>query len=252
MLIVTLIIASLTLIERKFLGLVQRRVGPNFVGYHGRLQYIADALKLFLKETIIPEYSNKNSFFLLLFLVTTLSYLFWCNSVWGPYLTVLDIEYNVIWSILFSSLFSIFIILTGFFTKNKYALMASIRCVILTLNLEIMLGLFFLITTLYAESLTFSTYVSIQESIWLIVPLINISGIIILIFLLEVNRAPFDLTEAESELVSGYNVELGAFYFGIYYLAEYFHLFFFSLTISVMLLGGWNTECFFFFNITEK
>ncbi len=120
MLILTIIIASLTLIERKFLSLVQRRVGPNFVGYKGRLQYIADALKLFVKGIVIPDESNKFLFVTIPSIALAICYAFWMNGVWGPNLSLFDIEYNLIFTSLFSVLFGICVILTGYFSKNKY------------------------------------------------------------------------------------------------------------------------------------
>ena len=110
MLLVTLIIASLTLIERKFLSLLQRRVGPNYVGYKGRLQYIADALKLFVKGVLIPYESNRFWFVLIPSLALSICYSFWINSVWGPSLSIFDIEYNTVYASLLSIIFSFCII----------------------------------------------------------------------------------------------------------------------------------------------
>ncbi len=117
-------------------------------------------------------------------------------------------------------------------------MLASVRTVLLVLNLEIFLGLIILNLTLITESFNFSVFVLYQESIWFLFIYFSLTGVIILTFLLEVNRAPFDLAEAESELITGYSTELGGFHFGLYYLGEYFHLFFFSLIISIFFLGG--------------
>ena len=248
MLLVTLIIASLTLIERKFLSLLQRRVGPNYVGYKGRLQYIADALKLFVKGVLIPYESNKFWFVLIPSTALAICYSFWINSMWGPGLSIFDIEYNTVYASLLSILFSFCIILTGFFSRNKYAMLASIRTVLLVLNLEIFLGLLILNVVMITESFNFSTFVLFQETFWLLFLYFGLVGVITITFLLEVNRAPFDLAEAESELITGYSTELGGFHFGLYYLGEYFHLFFFSMTVVIFFLGGWelpNTYYFF-------
>jgi NADH:ubiquinone oxidoreductase subunit H len=246
MLLITLVIASLTLIERKFLSLLQRRVGPNYVGYKGRLQYIADALKLFIKGVLIPHESNKFWFILIPSSALAICYSFWINSIWGPNLSIFDIEYNTVYASILSLLFSFCIILTGYFSRNKYAMLASVRTVLLVLNLEIFLGLIILNLTLITESFNFSVFVLYQESIWFLFIYFSLTGVIILTFLLEVNRAPFDLAEAESELITGYSTELGGFHFGLYYLGEYFHLFFFSLIISIFFLGGWEFQLFFF------
>jgi NADH-quinone oxidoreductase subunit H len=240
MLLVTLVIASLTLIERKFLSLLQRRVGPNYVGYKGRLQYIADALKLFVKGVLIPYESNKFWFVLIPSTALSICYSFWINSVWGPSLSIFDIEYNTVYASLLSIIFSFCIILTGFFSRNKYAMLASIRTVLLVLNLEIFLGLLILNLVLLTESFSFTSFVLLQENIWFIFLYFGLAGVITITFLLEVNRAPFDLAEAESELITGYSTELGGFHFGLYYLGEYFHLFFFSMTVVIFFLGGWE------------
>lgn len=247
MLNLTLIIASLTLLERKLLSLVQRRVGPHFVGYKGRLQYIADALKLFIKGIAIPHETNKFWFVLCPALALATCYSFWINSVWGPSLSIFDIEYNIVYASLLSVIFGFCIILTGYFSKNKYAVLAAVRCGILMLNLEIFLGLLFLNIALFGESFCFSVYVTYQEIFWFIFLFFNFFGLIIFVFLLEVNRAPFDLTEAESELVAGYSTEYGGFYFAVYYLGEYFHLFFFSVIIVTLFFGGWELPNFFIF-----
>ena len=246
MLFITLVIAALTLIERKFLSLVQRRVGPNYVGYKGRLQYIADALKLFIKGVLIPHESNKFWFVLIPSIALAICYSFWINSVWGPNLSVFDIEYNTVYASLFSIIFSFCIILTGFFSRNKYAMLASIRTVLLVLNLEVFLGLMILNIVFIAESFNLSVYVIFQETVWLSLVYFGLISVIILTFLLEVNRAPFDLAEAESELITGYSTELGGFHFGLYYLGEYFHLFFFSMVIVIFFCGGWELPHFFF------
>lgn len=246
MLLVTLIIASLTLIERKFLSLLQRRVGPNYVGYKGRLQYIADALKLFVKGVLIPYESNKFWFVLIPSSALAICYSFWINSVWGPSLSIFDIEYNTVYASLLSIIFSFCIILTGFFSRNKYAMLASIRTVLLVLNLEIFLGLLILNLVMITESFSFTSFILLQETIWFIFLYFGLTGVITITFLLEVNRAPFDLAEAESELITGYSTELGGFHFGLYYLGEYFHLFFFSMTIVIFFFGGWELPNFFF------
>jgi NADH-quinone oxidoreductase subunit H len=246
MLVLTLIIASLTLIERKFLSLLQRRIGPNYVGYKGRLQYIADALKLFIKGVLIPYESNKFWFVIIPSTALSVCYTFWINSVWGPSLSIFEIEYNTVYASLLSIVFSFCIILTGFFSRNKYAMLASIRTVLLVLNLEIFLGLLILNLVLITESFNFTTFVLYQETTWFLFLYFGLVGVITITFLLEVNRAPFDLAEAESELITGYSTELGGFHFGLYYLGEYFHLFFFSLTIVVFLFGGWELPNLFF------
>lgn len=246
MLILTIIIASLTLIERKFLALVQRRVGPNFVGYKGRLQYIADAIKLFIKGAFAPNETNKFLFVTIPSIALGVCYSFWINSLWGPSISIFEIEYNIVYISLFSVLFGMCVILTGYFSKNKYALLAAVRTGIGMLNLEIFLGLMLLNIVLISESFSFSMLVIYQEIYWLIFLFFFLSGLIIITFLLETNRSPFDLPEAESELVTGYTTEYGGFFFGLYYLGEYLHLFFFSLVVIILFFGGWEFPNFVF------
>lgn len=247
MLILTMVIAALTLIERRILALVQRRVGPQFVGYKGRLQYLADALKLFTKGALIPDEANKFWFITIPAIVAALGYSFWMNSVWGPSVCLFEIEYNLVYVSLFSILFSFCIILTGYFSKNKYAMLGSIRCCLTTLNLELYMGLMILNVATFSQSFSFFPVVILQEVLWLFFVFFSVIGLVIITFLLETSRAPFDLTEAESELVAGYGVEYGGFYFGLYYLGEYLHLFFFSLVISILFFGGWELPNFLLF-----
>lgn len=252
MLVLTMIIAALTLIERRVLALIQRRVGPQFVGYKGRLQYIADALKLFTKGALIPDEANKFWFITIPSIVAALCYSLWMNSVWGPSLCLFEIEYNMVYVSLFSVLFSFCVILTGYFSRNKYAMMGAIRSCILTLNLELFMGLLIVNITLYTESFSFLPAVVIQEVVWLIIVFFGLIGLIVITFLLETNRAPFDLAEAESELVAGYTVEYGGFFFGLYYLGEYLHLFFFSLVISILFFGGWELPLFLYYPLLNN
>lgn len=252
MLVLTIIIAALTLIERKFLALVQRRVGPQFVGYKGRLQYIADALKLFIKGAIVPDEANKFWFVTIPAIVAAICYSFWMNAVWGPSISLFEIEYNMVYVSLFSVLFGICVILTGYFSKNKYAVLAAVRTGIGMLNLEIFLGLLILNVVFINESFSFLPIVVYQEIYWLIFFFFGLIGLITITFLLETNRAPFDLGEAESELVAGYQTEYGGFFFGLYYLGEYMHLFFFSLVISILFLGGWEAPNFIKFFFLEN
>lgn len=239
-LIVTLIIASLTLIERKLLSLVQRRVGPFYVGYRGRLQYLADALKMFIKGIFVPDEVNKIFFVTIPAILIAVCYSLWINILWGPNLSIYNIEYNIVYASLLSALFGLCVILTGFFSKNKYAVLAAVRTSLLTINLELFMGLFLLNLCLVSEGFSFNLFVIYQEVYWLIFLYSLVFGLILILFLLEVNRAPFDLSEAESEIIAGYHVEYGGFFFALYYLGEYLHLFFFSALLSIFLFGGWE------------
>ena len=183
---------------------------------------------------------------------SAICYTFWMNSVWGPSISIFEIEYNIVYAALLSVLFGYCVTLTGFFSKSKFALMSGVRCGILTLNLEIFLGLLLLNLVFIVESFCFSVFVIFQEIFWFIFLFFGLAGMIVITFLLETNRSPFDLVEAESEVVTGYTVEYGGFYFALYYLGEYFHLFFMSMTISILMLGGWELPNFILYFFTTE
>ena len=239
-LILTIIIAVITLIERKVLALVQRRVGPNYIVYKGRFQFIADALKLLLKHIYVITKLNK--FFFLLFpsLVLIMCYLFWINLIWGPNLSFFEIEYNLLFMTVLSTVFTILLFLVGWASKNKYSILASNRIVIVSFNLEIFLNFIIVFLVLFFESFSFYQIVSLQHfflnGFFLCLP---ITPLLILTFLLETGRIPFDLGEAESELIAGHTTELGGFFFALFYLGEYFHLYCFSTTYVLLFFNGW-------------
>ena len=234
----TLIAGILPLLERKYLSLIQRRVGPTFVGYRGRLQFIADALKMFLKSCLIPSKFNTQNFLLFPVLVLAIIYLFWLNSYWGVNIIYFDFEYNIVFLIILSSFLNFFIILTAIFSGNIYSTLAGIRTIVVTFCLELLLGILFLNLQLYNNSFNFSFAFINQQEYPLFTAFFWIYSLLIILILIEINRAPFDLVEAESELISGYHVELGGFFFGLFYLGEYFHLFFTSVFVVIMFGGA--------------
>lgn len=236
----TLIIATITLIERKIMSLVQRRVGPNYVGYKGRLQFIADAVKLLTKHIIIINNVNKLLFMLIPSLILIMCYLFWVNIIWAPSLAICEIEYNLLFLGILSTCFTILLFLISWVSKNKYSILAAGRIVNITINLEILLNLLFLLLVSIYESFSFFSIVSYQDQyLYTVFALIPVFPVLIIIFLLETGRIPFDLAEAESELIAGHTVEMGGFFFALFYLGEYFHLFCFSGIYALILFGGW-------------
>jgi NADH:ubiquinone oxidoreductase subunit H len=239
-LIFTIVIATVTLIERKVLSLVQRRVGPNYIGYRGRLQFIADALKMLLKHIAIVNKTNRLLFICIPALILIVSYLFWANIVWMPNLAICEIEYNVIFLCLISSAFSYLLILVGYTSNNKYAMMSSTRVLVIGINLELLLTFLMLTLAILSEALSFEQIASWQANgKWNFMLFLPIMPIVIITFLLETSRIPFDLTEAESELIAGYTTEFGGFYFALFYLGEYFHLFTFCAVYATCFFGAW-------------
>lgn len=240
-LIFTIVIATITLVERKVLALVQRRVGPNYIGHKGRLQFIADALKLLVKHIHVLSNVSRLLFVLIPALILITSYLFWVNLIWAPNLSLCEIEYNLFLMGLISGVFSYLLILVGWLTNNKYSILAANRVVVMSLNLEILLNFLILTLIIFSESLSFFQIVAIQDNYhWNIALFLPILPVLIIIFLLETGRIPFDLAEAESELIAGYTTEFGGFFFALFYLGEYFHLYCFSVVYTLILIGGWN------------
>lgn len=234
---VTLIGGILPLIERKYLSLIQRRVGPKFVGYKGRLQFIADALKMFLKGCIIP--SAVNSFFFLFWpaVVLSLCYLFWINALWGVNVMYMELEYNIVFLSLLSIGLNVAIFLTGYYSKNKYALLGSVRTLVVLFGLELMLGIFLTTLIIFINSFHISLIHTYQEEYCLSLLFSVMVNFIVILILVEINKSPFDLNEAETELVTGYHTEYGAFFFALFYLGEYFHLFFTSTFMVYVFFG---------------
>ena len=240
-LILTIIIAIITLIERKVLSLIQRRVGPNYIGYKGRLQFIADALKLLMKHIVILTRLNKFLFIIFPALVLIMCYLFWVNLIWGPNLSLFEIEYNILFMSILSIIFTFLLFLVGWSSKNKYSILASNRIILISFNLEIFLNFIFIFLIVFFESFSFYQCVNLQSfflnGFFLCLP---IMPIIIITFLIETGRIPFDLGESESELIAGHTTELGGFFFALFYLGEYFHLYCFSVTYVLLFFNGWN------------
>lgn len=240
-LIFTMIIATITLIERKVLSLLQRRVGPNYIGYKGRLQFIADAFKMLLKHIAIIKKVNKPLFIVIPAMVFVTSYLFWANLVWGPNLAICEIEYNVLFLCISSSSISYLLAAAGLVSNSKYSTLSSWRILAMGLVIELLLTFLLLLLSVISGSLSFVQLSSFQFALkWNFLVLFPCIPLLIITFFLETARIPFDLPESESELVAGHTTEFGGFYFALFYLAEYFHLFCFSLSFVLILLGPWN------------
>lgn len=235
-----LTIALTTLLERKVMGSVQRRRGPNVAGLFGFLQPIADGLKLFLKEIIIP--TNSNVFLFLIAPVFTLfsSILLWLVIPFNKTIALLDTPHSMLYLLAISSLAVYGIIFSGWSSNSKYAFLGGLRSSAQMISYEVSISFVWLVIALLGESLNLCDVIKKQEeTTWFIIPLLPLYIIFFIIVLAETNRAPFDLPEAEAELVAGYNVEYSSIAFALFFLGEYANMALMSSLLTIFFLGGW-------------
>src|SRR5882757_1055437 len=237
---VLLSVAFMTIIERKQLAAHQRRVGPNTVGYYGILQPFADALKLILKETVIPSQSNKIIFYLAPVSTLVFSLLGWAVIPFGQGLVLSDLSLGILYTLALSSLGVYGILLAGWSANSKYAFLGSLRSTAAMISYELILSSAILIIILLSGSLNYITIIEIQQSIWFIVPLLPVFIFYFIAILAETSRTPFDLQEAESELVAGFFTEHSSVPFVFFFLAEYSSIVLFSCITAILFFGGYN------------
>jgi len=232
-------VAYLTYAERKIIAAMQLRKGPNVVGPFGLLQPIADALKLMHKETIIPTKSNPIIFVIAPILTFTLSMVAWAVIPFGPGLVVSDINVGVLYLFAISSLGVYGIIMAGWASNSKYPFLGALRSAAQMVSYEISIGLVIISVLLCVGSMNLSKIVEAQKTVWFVIPLLPMAVIFVISALAETNRAPFDLPEAEAELVSGYNVEYSSITFALFFLGEYANMILMSGIGAILFLGGW-------------
>lgn len=233
-------VAFMTIIERKQLAAHQRRVGPTVVGYFGIAQPFADALKLILKETVIPSQANKVLFYLAPVATLIFSLLGWAIIPFGQGLTLFDFSLGIFYTLALSSLGVYGILFAGWSANSKYAFLGSLRSTAAMISYELILSSAILIIILLAGSLNYITIIEVQQSIWFIIPLLPIFIFYFISILAETSRTPFDLQEAESELVAGFFTEHSSVPFVFFFLAEYSSIVLFSCITAILFLGGYN------------
>jgi NADH-ubiquinone oxidoreductase chain 1 len=237
---VLLSVAFMTIVERKQLAAHQRRVGPQVVGYYGILQPFSDALKLILKETVIPSQSNKVLFYLAPVSTLIFSLLGWAVIPFGQGLTLFDFSLGIFYTLALSSLGVYGILFAGWSANSKYAFLGSLRSTAAMISYELILSSAILIIILLTGSFNFTTIIETQQAVWFIVPLLPVFIFYFIAILAETSRTPFDLQEAESELVAGFFTEHSSVPFVFFFLAEYSSIVLFSCISAILFLGGYN------------
>jgi len=252
-----LTVAFVTIAERKTMASMQRRLGPNIVGYYGLLQAFADALKLLLKEYVGPTQANLILFFLGPIITLIFSLLGYAVIPYGPGLTIADLNLGILYMLVVSSLSTYGILLAGWSANSKYAFLGSLRSTAQLISYELILSSAILIVILLTGNLNLTINIEAQKVVFFVLPLLPIFLVFFIGCIAETNRAPFDLAEAESELVSGFMTEHSAVIFVFFFLAEYASIVLICIFTSILFLGGYLKmfsldfliNGFFFFDI---
>lgn len=233
-------VAYLTFAERKVIGYMQLRKGPNLVGPFGLLQPIADAVKLMHKEIIIPTRANPILFLMAPVITFTLSLIAWSVIPFGEGLVLSNLNVGILFLFAISSLEVYGIIIAGWSSNSKYPFLGAIRSAAQMVSYEVSMGLIIVSVLMCVGSLNLTDIVNAQKTLWFGLPMFPMMVIFFISTLAETNRAPFDLPEAEAELVSGYNVEYSSMPFALFFLGEYANMILMSAMTTILFLGGWH------------
>ena len=240
-------VAFITIAERKTMASMQRRLGPNIVGYYGLLQAFADALKLLIKEYVYPTQANIILFFIGPLITLLFSLYGYAMIPYGPGISIYDFNFGLLYMLIVSSLSTYGILLAGWSANSKYAFLGSLRSTAQLISYELILSSALLLIVLLTGTLNLSVIVEMQKAIWFILPLFPLFYIFFIASIAETNRAPFDLAEAESELVSGFMTEHAAGIFVFFFLGEYASIILICILITLILLGGYDIISIFSF-----
>jgi len=232
-------VAYFTWFERKVMAAMHLRMGPNVVGPWGLLQPFADAVKMFVKETILPTSANKIVFLIAPIVTFVLALVAWAVIPFGEGLVVSDLNVGILYLFAISSLGVYGIIMAGWASNSRYAFLGALRSAAQMVSYEVSIGFVMITVLMVVGSLNLSDIVMAQQKIWFVIPLLPMAVVFFISALAETNRVPFDLPEAESELVAGYQVEYSAMTFGLLFMGENANLILMSGLTVILFLGGW-------------
>ena len=232
-------VAYLTYAERKVLAAIQLRRGPNVVGPFGLLQPFADAIKMMMKETVIPAGANRVLFLLAPMLTFALAMIAWAVVPVEDGCAIADINVGLLYLFAISSLGVYGIVIAGWASNSKYAFLGALRSAAQMVSYEVSMGFVLVSVLLCAGSLNLTDIVRAQQHMWFCIPLFPMFVVYFISTLAETNRAPFDIPEGESEIVAGFFVEYSSMAFALFFLGEYANMILMSATTSLLFLGGW-------------